>query len=101
MKPRLEAQAVAVLQGLSRSPEGQYLREMILRPWLAAVDQTLRRASDGEFQRRQGEAGALEHLIDLLSNKPPATKTRRLVVDGEAREFRVSDQASTLGRLAG
>lgn len=79
-----------MLQSMARSPQGQYLREMILKPWLERLDATLRKANGEDFRQGQGQAQVLELLTDYLTPKAPTVKTRRLVVDGEAHEFRVN-----------
>jgi len=86
-----------MLQSIGRSPEGQYLREIVLRKWLAASDALLRKAEGVEVSRVQGDARTLAHLIDLLSPQVPRPKTRTLVIDGEAQEFVVSNKPAPLG----
>jgi len=89
--PQLQPQDVQVLAHLARSGEGIYLREKVLKPWLAIIDVDLRKADRNSFQAVQGNAQMLEHVIDLLTiHEPRGAKTRRLVVDGEARDVPLS-----------
>lgn len=89
--PTLSNQDVQVLAQLARSDAFTFLRERVLRPWLADIDATLRKAGRNDFQAVQGNAQAVEHVINLLSpqevKRPP---TRRLVVDGEAMDIALS-----------
>jgi hypothetical protein len=89
MKPRLGPKELDFLQAMARGPEGQILRETVLKPWLEQVDVVLRKADTETFRAAQGEAGVLMHLIDLLSPHAPKPMTRRLVIDGAYQEFRV------------
>jgi len=58
-----------LLESLTRSPDVRMLVEHLLVPWLDHTDRRLRTAIN-DFQKMQGQACALERLIEMLTVKP-------------------------------
>lgn len=79
---RLDDELTRLLQGVARSPEGKLLVDQLLEPWLQHTDRRLRTAVN-DFQQLQGQACALERLIDMLSVKPLQERARRPVRFGD------------------
>lgn len=79
---RLDDEQTKLLASLSRSPEGKLLVDRILEPWLQHTDRRLRTAVN-DFQQLQGQACALERLIDMLTVKPLQERARRPVRFGD------------------
>lgn len=74
----LDNDQLQLLAGLARSPEGKLLVDKILEPWLRHTDRRLRTAIN-DYQQLQGQACALERLIDMLTVKPQQERARRPV----------------------
>ena len=73
-----------IVDALQRSTDMRLFVDIVLEPMLRHTDRRLRTAIN-DFQQMQGQARALERLIDLLTVKPQAAPVRRPVrLDGES-----------------